>query len=146
MEKKTGAENIEDFISTLRTWQGLERQALETTAKVMEQTQNSVIREVMEIIRHDSLQHHRVQQFLIDTFTRAPVTLSPDDMKEIWEQIEEHDRTEKKTIQIAKELREQCKFPVQKALLDYLITDEEKHERLLDHLNQVKKGMFPYGS
>jgi hypothetical protein len=146
MEKPTAANNIEQLVSTLKTWQELERNALETTARVMEQTSNPVVRQVMEIIRNDSLQHHRVQQFLIDSFTRTPVTLTPDDMKEIWEQIEAHDRTEKRTIELAKQLWEQCRFPVQKVLLDYLIIDEEKHDRLLEHLNEIKKGMYPYGS
>jgi hypothetical protein len=146
MEKPTAANNIEQLVSTLKTWQELERNALETTARVMEQTSNPVVRQVMEIIRNDSLQHHRVQQFLIDSFTRTPVTLTPDDMKEIWEQIEAHDRTEKRTIELANQLWEQCRFPVQKVLLDYLIIDEEKHDRLLEHLNEIKKGMYPYGS
>jgi hypothetical protein len=134
------------FVETLRNWQGLELHALEMTSKVIQSTDNAVIREVMEIIRNDSLQHHRVQQFLIDTFTKQAISLTPEELGHIWTAIEEHDRVEKKTIALAKELREQVTFPVQRMLLDYLLADEEKHDKLLEHLEQVKKGMYPYGS
>lgn len=145
-EKIKGPEKIAMFVETLRNWQGLERHALEVTSKVIQDTDNAVIREVMEIIRNDSLQHHRVQQFLIDSFTKQALTLTPEELGKIWAAIEEHDRVEKKTISLAKELREQINFPVQRVLLDYLLADEEKHDKLLEQLEQVKKGMYPYGS
>ena len=34
---------------------------------LMERTDNLLVRQVMEIIRNDSVQHHRVQQFIIDS-------------------------------------------------------------------------------
>ena len=141
----SGNDRIKETVETLRTWQNLERQALETTSSVMEKTDNPVIRQFMEIIRSDSLQHHRVQQFIINSFTKEAIKLSPDEMAEVWGEIEAHDKVEKKTIEIARRLKDECKFPVQRALLDYLITDEEKHDKLLQHLEEVKKGMYPYG-
>lgn len=144
-DKTKGPEKIAEFVEILRNWQALERHALEVTSKVIQQTENEVIREVMEIIRNDSLQHHRVQQFLIDTFTKKAISLTPEELGQIWSAIEEHDRVEKKTIELTKVLREQLRFPVQRVLLDYLLADEEKHDRLLEHLDQIKKGMYPYG-
>ena len=140
-DKLKGPEKIAQFVETLRTWQGLERHALEVTSSVIQDTDNAVIREVMEIIRNDSLQHHRVQQFIIDSFTKEAVSLTPEELGKIWTAIEEHDKVEKKTIELAKELREQLAFPVQRMLLDYLLADEEKHDKLLEHLNEVKRGM-----
>ncbi len=32
-----------------------------------------------------------------------------------------------------------------KALLDYLIVDEEKHDKLLSSLEEFKKSLYPYG-
>ena len=96
---------------------------------------------VMEIIRHDSLMHHRVQQFLIDTVTMQDVTVSREDVAEIWKRIEAHDKVEKRTIELAKELKENAWSPVHKQLLDYLITDETKHDGLLEQLGEIKKGM-----
>ena len=136
-----GTQRTSDAISLLRQWQALERQAIETTAQIMEQTDNLLIRQVMEIIRNDSVQHHRVQQFLIDIATKTPVRLSPEDMAQVWSRIEEHDELERKTIELAKELRQTSTDPVQKALLDYLITDEQKHDTILGQLDELKRHM-----
>ena len=34
---------------------------------------------------------------------------------------------------------------VQAYLLEYLLRDEQKHDVILEKLNEVKKGMYPYG-
>jgi hypothetical protein len=141
MSKAKGPERIESSIALLREWQRLERDAVETTAEIMEQTDNLLIRQVMEIIRNDSVQHHRVQQFLIDTMRKAPVSLSPEELADIWSKIEEHDALERKTIELAKQLREDTTDHVHKILLDYLIRDEEKHDILLGALEEFKKHM-----
>jgi rubrerythrin len=95
----------------------------------------------MEIIRHDSLMHHRVQQFLIDSVTKEDVPVTREDVQEVWEKIEAHDRMEKKTIQMAEELKNKAWNPVHKQLFDYLLRDEAKHDSLLEQLNEVKSGM-----
>jgi hypothetical protein len=110
-------------------------------AEIIEQAPNPLIRLIMEIIRHDSLMHHRVQQFLVESVTQKPVTITREDVATIWEKIEEHDKVEKQTIELAKELREESFSPVHKQLLDYLLTDEEKHDTLLEQLGEIKKGM-----
>ncbi len=124
--------------STLRRWQKLERQAVETTTEIMEKTDNLLVRQIMEIIRNDSVQHHRVQQFLIDTVETAAVKLSREEMGDVWARIEEHDKLEREVIGIAKELKKESKDPVHKVLLTYLITDEEKHDTLLNQLDELK--------
>jgi hypothetical protein len=139
MAKAKGQENIDNLVAMLRKWQKLERQTIETTAEIMEQTNNKLIWQIMEIIRNDSVQHHRVQQFIIDSLTTAPVHLTPDELGEVWQRIEEHDQVEKDTVELAKKLRDECPFIVQKQLLDYLIIDEEKHDKLLMGLEEFKK-------
>jgi hypothetical protein len=141
MTTSTGSARTQEMLNALHTWQGIERQSMSDTAEIMEKTQNPLIRIIMEIIRHDSLMHHRVQQFLIDSLTKENVTLSREDVTDIWEQIEAHDRMERKTIEIAKQLRDQAWSPIHKQLLDYLVTDEEKHDRILEQLDQIKQGM-----
>ena len=76
-KRLSGPERQKFTIDVLRQWQGIERDAIETTAQIMEKTDNLLIRQIMEIIRNDSVQHHRVQQFLIDSITRTPVTCRP---------------------------------------------------------------------
>jgi hypothetical protein len=143
---KKGPERVDEMVESLRKWQGIERKAMEQTAEIMESTGNPVIRMVMEIIRQDSMMHHRVQQFIIDSLTREAVNLSPEDVAEIWTKIEEHDEMERDVIDMAKELKEKAWSPVHKQLLDYLLADETKHDKLLEQLGELKKGMYPYGS
>jgi len=141
MSKQSGPERVEYMVNVLREWQGIERASMNDTAEIIEKCENPLIRMIMAIIRHDSLMHHRVQQFLIDTMTHQNVTLSREDVAAIWEQIEKHDETEKKTVAIAKELRDEAWNPIHKQLLSYLVTDEEKHDTLLEALNEIKVGM-----
>jgi len=140
-EKLSGPERLAKTVDVLRQWQGIERDAIETTAQIMEKTNNLLIRQIMEIIRNDSVQHHRVQQFLIDSITRTPVTLSPEELAEVWGQLEAHDELERQTIELAKELLEETTEPVHKILLDYLLRDEEKHDTILGELEKFKAHM-----
>jgi rubrerythrin len=140
-EKLSGPERLAKTVDVLRQWQGIERDAIETTAQIMEKTNNLLIRQIMEIIRNDSVQHHRVQQFLIDSITRTPVTLSPEELAEVWGQLEAHDELERQTIELAKELLEETTEPVHKVLLDYLLRDEEKHDTILGELEKFKTHM-----
>jgi rubrerythrin len=60
-------------------------------------------------------------------------------MAEVWARIEEHDELERKTIELAKELKEKTTDVVVAALLEYLIIDEQKHDTLLNQLDAVKR-------
>ena len=126
MTNAKGPERIEKLVSTLRRWQTIERRSVESCAQIMEKTDNLLIRQFMEIIRNDSVQHHRVQQFIIDSLTKEQIKLTPEELGEVWDLITAHDEAERKTIELAKECKKECRFFVQRALLDYLITDEEK--------------------
>ena len=145
MAEAKGPEQTAELVGLLREWQAIERQSVNTCAEIMEKTDNPLIRQFMEIIRNDSVQHHRVQQFIIDTLTKEAVRLSPEELAEVWDEITAHDEVERKTIEMAKKAKEQCRFFVQRALLDYLITDEEKHDHILQSLEDFKKNLYPYG-
>ena len=137
----SNSNRVEEMVEILQRWQGIERQSMSDTAEIMEKTQSPLIRIVMEIIRHDSLMHHRVQQFLIDSVTVKDVTVTREDIADVWDAIEAHDRTERKTIEMAETLINQAWNPVHKQLLDYLVTDERKHDGLLVQLGEIKSGM-----
>jgi hypothetical protein len=129
------------MVSLLREWQKIERQAMSATAEISERTESTLIRLLMEIIRHDSHTHHRVQQFLIDSVTRESTTVTREDIAAIWESIEEHDKAEKQTIELAEKLKKEAWTPVHKLLLDYLLRDETKHDSLLEQLSELKADM-----
>jgi len=144
-DKPKGPERIQRVVDLLRHWQKIEREAIESCAEIMEKTDNPLIRQIMEIIRNDSVQHHRVQQFLIDTLTTTPVSLKPEELALVWDEIARHDEMERKVIELAEEARDECRMFVQRALLDYLIYDEKKHDKLLQDLENFKKNLYPYG-
>jgi rubrerythrin len=141
MANGKGPERNEKLLNTLRQWQGIERHAIDSTSKIIEKSDNPLIRELMEIIRNDSVQHHRVQQFIIDSLTKQAVSLTHEELAQIWDEIQAHDEVERKTIQMAEECKKECKFFVQSALLTYLIADEKKHDLILQELEAFKKNM-----
>ena len=62
--------------------------------------------------------------------------------------IENHIEIERKTVDFATESLEALKgtkMVVIQYLLEYLLTDENKHNELLDNLEGIKKAMYPYG-
>jgi rubrerythrin len=145
MAKVKGPERIEKLVSTLREWQGIERKSIDSCAEIMEKTDNPLIRQFMEIIRNDSVQHHRVQQFIIDSLTKEQVKLTPEELAQVWDEITAHDEIEHATIELAKSLKDECQFFVQRALLEYLIVDEQKHDQILQSLEDFKRNLYPYG-
>jgi hypothetical protein len=141
MAKTTGPERVENMVKLLKNWQKLERKGIDDTAGMIEETKNPLVRMIMSIIRHDSLMHHRVQQFLIDSVTEEDVPVTREDLGNLWDKIEQHNSLEKKTVAMATELRDQAWSPVHKQLLTYLLEDETKHVGLVAQLQELKVGM-----
>ncbi len=133
------------LVDSMRRWQKVEDAAVAQTARIIEETDNPIIRFVAETIQRDSLNHHRVQQLVVDSITRA-TTVSVDDLIGVWDAIDEHIAIEKKTIGLAEEALARLDHDrdgIQKYLLTYLLEDERKHERMLADLELIKKGMYP---
>lgn len=142
----TQKELDERLVALLQKWQRYEDDTIKMTTDIIARTDNPLIREVMEIIRQDSAQHRRVQQFIVDTFTKEAIRLQPEELARIWELIEKHLELEEESVRLAEEARRDTRLLVQKYLLDYLLLDERKHVELLDNLNDIQKGMYPYAS
>ncbi len=138
-------EQLAKLADVLHEWQHLENATVVHTAQIMDRTRNPVIRLVMEIIQSDSAMHHRVEQFILDTLERQAVTLTPEDLAQVWDAIQAHVAAERRTgelIAAAQEALAGTKDVVQRYLLSYLSQDEAKHDRLLADLELVKRDMF----
>ncbi|MFZ5980525.1 MAG: hypothetical protein ACOYVF_07810 [Candidatus Zixiibacteriota bacterium] len=136
------------IIDNMRRWQKIENASVASTGKVIDRTDNPVVRLVMEIIQRDSQFHYRVQEMIADSLETKTISLNPDDLGEVWEMIEKHIELEKKTVELAEEALAKLKgkkMVVQEYLLHYLLEDEKKHNLVLDQLGIIKKGMYPYG-
>jgi len=138
----------EKLISNMESWQKIEDSSVASTGRVIEKTTNPVVRLVMEIIQRDSQMHHRVQGFIVDTMKKM-VSLTPEEIGEVWRMIENHIKIEKKTVELAEsslaEIEGSKGMLVQSYLLEYLLDDEKKHNQLLERLADIQRGMYPYG-
>ena len=137
----------EKIVENMRQWQKIENSAVASTGNVIEATENPLIRMVMEIIQRDSQFHYRVQEFIADSLESKTVVLSPDELAQVWDMIEKHIKLEEKTVELANEALEALKgrkMLVQEYLLNYLLEDENKHNKILENLEKIKAGMYPY--
>ncbi len=132
----------------MRSWQKVENASVASTGNVIEMTENPIVRLIMEIIQRDSQMHYRVQELIAESLESKTITLTPDELAKVWDKIEKHIEIEEKTVKLAKDTLEVLKgkkMVVQEYLLNYLLMDENKHNRILDSLGMIKKGMYPYG-
>ncbi len=139
----------EQLVSDMKEWQGIENASISSTGRMLEKSDNQIVRMVMEIIQHDSITHHHVQQIIIDSLTEKAISLSPEELAEIWEMVEHHVELEKKTIELARRALDSIHdsyMVVQQYLLEYLLEDEQKHSNMLYRMDEIKKNMYPYGS
>ena len=138
----------EQIVKNMQEWKKIENASVASTASIIKKTDNPIVRLIMEIIQRDSKLHYRIQNLIIDSLERRALSLNPEELGEVWELIENHIELEKKTIDMANKSLDALrgrKMVIQEYLLDYLRIDEEKHNRVLDTLSTIKKGMYPYG-
>jgi len=145
-DKMSKKERQEKLVESMKRWQKVENAAVGQTARVIEQTDNPLIRLVMEGIQRDSNLHHRIQQLIIDSVTRGTTAVNPRDLENVWDGIEEHIEIEKRTVALAEEalaLLDHDREGYQKYLLSWLLEDEKKHDKLLADLVLIKRAMYP---
>ncbi|MBN2326624.1 MAG: hypothetical protein JXR73_05670 [Candidatus Omnitrophica bacterium] len=141
-------EIMEKLAANMEKWQKVEDASVSSTGQIIAKTQNPVVRLVMEIIQNDSQRHYHVQQLIIDSLKKTAINITPEEIGEVWGMIKKHIEIENKTIQLAEESLESLKstkMVVQQYLLEYLMEDEKKHAKMLEALENVKQGLYPYG-
>ena len=134
----------EKLVDTLKSWQVVEDESVRSTSEIISKTDNPVVKQVMEIIRQDSAMHKKVQQLLIDKFEKKAFTLTPEELADVWNMVEKHIELEKETIRLAEESRRNTNNFVIRYLLGYLMTDEQKHNLILQQMEDIKSGIYPY--
>ncbi len=140
----TQKELNEKLVDTLRTWQVVEDESVRSTSEIISKTKNPIVKQIMEIIRQDSAMHKKVQQLLIDNFEKEAFTLTPEELGDVWNMVEKHIELEKETIRLAEESRSSTRNFVVRYLLGYLMIDEQKHNLVLQQMEDIKSGIYPY--
>jgi len=134
----------EHLIANMRRWQRVEDNACEQMDEIIAKAKNPLVKMVMEIIRTDSATHRRVQQVIINTLANPSNGVSPYEFVEVWDLIDRHIKSEKGVQALARESLQAVRgnnLAVQEFLLNYLLEDETKHDRLLESLQILKKGV-----
>ncbi|MEJ2617802.1 MAG: hypothetical protein P8Z35_22795 [Ignavibacteriaceae bacterium] len=134
----------EKLVATLKKWQKVEDDSVKSTSEIISKTKNPIVKQIMEIIRQDSAMHKKVQQLIIDSFEKEALYLSPEELGDVWKMVENHIELEKETIRLAEESRKNSKSFFVRYLLGYLMTDEQKHNEILQQMEDIKSGIYPY--
>ncbi|MEW5923435.1 MAG: hypothetical protein AB1746_05555 [Candidatus Zixiibacteriota bacterium] len=137
----------EKIIDTMKRWQKMENASVVSTGAIIEKTRNPIVKLVMELIQRDSQFHYHVQKMIAESLEGKAIALSPDELGEVWEMIEDHMMLEERTVALAQEALTALKgkkMLIQEYLLNYLLEDEMKHSRILDNLQKIKAEMYPY--
>ncbi len=136
---KRPVELQEKFIHIIKDWQKLEDETIRYSEELMKKTKNKLVRLTMEMIKHDSEKHKIMQQMLIDSVTKEPFVLSPDDLNALGNGLNEHLAAEAKSLEFADEALLNSELFATRYVLSYLIADEQKHHNLLAKLNELKR-------
>jgi hypothetical protein len=134
----------ENLVKILKQWQKIEDESVKSTSAIIAKTSNPIIRQIMEIIKQDSAMHKKVQQVIIDSFEKEAISLAPEELSDIWTMVENHIELEKETIRLAEEARKNSNSFMIRYLLGYLMKDEQKHNEILQQMEDIKGGMYPY--
>jgi len=137
--KKKPAELSKEFIKIIKEWQKLEDDTIKFSEEIMKKSKNKLIKLTMDMIRHDSQKHKVMQQMLIDSVTKEPFVLAPEDLNVIGAGLNEHLAAEAKSLELADEALLNSELFVTRYVLSYLIADEQKHHALLGKLNELKR-------
>jgi rubrerythrin len=136
---KKPVELQEQFLKIIREWQKLEDETIRYSDEMLKVTKNKLVRLTLEMIKHDSEKHKAMQQMLIDSVTKEPFVLSPDDLNALGNGLNKHLAAEAKSLELADEALLNSELFATRYVLSYLIADEQKHHNLLAKLNELKR-------
>lgn len=136
---KKSVEKSDDFLRLIKEWLALEDTTIENAEKLIDKTDNPLVKMTMEMIKDDSEKHKVMQQMIIDNLTKEALRLTPEDIVPLSEMLNSHMQAEAKSIEIANAALQKSGLFVTRYILSYLMADERKHHMLLEKLNEVKK-------
>ena len=137
--KKRPADVSKNLVKILKDWQKLEDETIKHSEATIRKSKNRLVTMTMEMIKNDSQKHRAMQQMLIDSLTKEPFVLTPDDLASLSDGLNKHLAAEAKSLELADEALQNSELFVTRYILSYLIADEQKHHALLSKLNELKR-------
>lgn len=136
---RKSAEQSEEFLKLMKDWQKLEEKTIASADKMMNKSDNPLIKTTMSLIKNDSEKHKAILQMIIDNLTKEPLRLTPEELAPLSDILSRHMETEAKSIELANRALEKSRLFVTHYFLSYILSDEQKHHALLTRLDEVKK-------
>lgn len=136
-------EHGSDFEEGIQKWQKLEDITIESCDKILNATDNTIVKTVAGIIKADSHKHKEILDVITVALT-GTITLTPEELGDIAELIESHLKFEKESIELAEREIDESRHFVVRQLLSYLLMDEQKHFKLLNQLRDFQRRLYPY--
>jgi hypothetical protein len=137
--KEKPADVSKNLVKILKEWQKLEVETIKHAEQSIKKSKNKLVKMTMEMIKNDSQKHKVMQQTLIDSLTKKPLLLTPDDLASLSDGLNKHLAAEAKTLELADQALQNSELFVTRYILSYLIADEQKHHALLAKLNELKR-------
>ncbi|MEW6117595.1 MAG: hypothetical protein AB1553_11970 [Nitrospirota bacterium] len=140
---KEPAESSKEFLALMEKWKALEDKTIASADSLMNKTGNSLVKMIMESIKHDSEKHKLIQQMIIDSLTKEAVHISPDELNALSDMFNKHMEAEAESLCLADAAFAKSELFFTRFLLSYLIADEAKHHGLINQLNDLKRAVVP---
>ncbi|MFZ0930524.1 MAG: hypothetical protein WAN11_18100 [Syntrophobacteraceae bacterium] len=140
-------EQHEQIASMMKDWKLLEKRSAESIDKVKAKCANPLICLMMDIIENDAVVHERLQELIVSSLQKQQITLSLDEVGEVIGLIREHTRIKGEMIQKTESMLAQLKdksLRIQEFLLKTIIADEKKHKEMLEGVEKIRQGLYPY--
>ena len=143
-KKMSQKEAGEKLVVLMKQWQDIEDKSVESLKELTKKVKNPLVKEVLKVIKNDSSMHRKVQQFIIDSMEKKAVSLTPDELAAVWSGIETHIKMERASVELGQKAKANSTNFVHRYLISYLLTDERKHDEMLEQLENIKRGIYPY--
>lgn len=76
--------------------------------------------------------------------TKKAISLTPDELGQIWGLVKGYLESERKSVDMAEHAIGDSRIFIIKQLLAYMLEDESRNFKLLEQLDDFKRRMYPY--
>ena len=137
-------ENREQFLADIDDWLKVEAKTRKQCSAIQKNTENPLVGMIAEIIRRDSKTHIDVLNLIRKSLTEKAISLTPEELEQIWDLVDGHREIEEKSVDMAERALRNSRIFAIRHLLTYMLEDESKHLKLLNQLEDFKRKLYPY--
>lgn len=114
---------------------------IQGTASLINKVEDPLLKALIGDVRGDSRKHKELLELVQKIENDEAVFLKGKALQVLESFIVMHSTIEENVVEVAKESIEYAKHPVSKLILEYILQDEEKHDYLLNRLEEFVKNV-----